>query len=276
MRAPGRQFRSDACLGHYARSSRNPAFTLVELLVVIAVIAILAAMLLPALNGAKASAYSTACKSKLRQMSLALKMYVADGGKYPLVTYWTNQHLISGVEWLVLLGPYYPIAWTNQAYHCPGYRGYITTPYEIQSIITSYSYLGSYGYNGTGASFWASGSDSNLGLGGLFAPPFYFARVIREAQVLVPSDMIAFGESLLYQAEVYPMATNLLWSGSDFLTISIPYLPAVKYPLRHGRNCNFVFADGHVEGILPSRIFNPTNSAARWNNDHQPHPERWR
>src|SRR2546426_10169292 len=62
---------------------RRDGFTLVELLVVIAVIAILAALLLPALAKAKASAQSAACKSNLRQLGLALNMYVDDWGKYP-------------------------------------------------------------------------------------------------------------------------------------------------------------------------------------------------
>src|SRR5439155_9511789 len=62
---------------------RRNGFTLVELLVVIAVIAILAALLLPALARAKASAKSAACKSNLRQLGLALSMYVDDYAKYP-------------------------------------------------------------------------------------------------------------------------------------------------------------------------------------------------
>src|SRR3989442_7150034 len=66
-------------------SRRYPwcAFTLVELLVVLAVIAILAALLLPTLARARASARSAACKSNLRQLGLALNMYVHDNGKYP-------------------------------------------------------------------------------------------------------------------------------------------------------------------------------------------------
>jgi len=62
------------------RNVLSRAFTLIELLVVISVIAILASLLFPAFGRAREAGRATACLTNLRQVGLALQMYVQDNG----------------------------------------------------------------------------------------------------------------------------------------------------------------------------------------------------
>lgn len=77
-------------------ANRLRGFTIVELLVVIAIIAILVAMLLPAIQSAREAARLTQCKNNLRQLGLALQSHDSAHGYFPLGVVATDDNLQNG------------------------------------------------------------------------------------------------------------------------------------------------------------------------------------
>src|SRR5437773_10301948 len=86
-------------------TSRNGrAFTLIELLVVIAIIAVLASMLLPALDRTKQKALATKCLSNEKQIALGYLLYASDHSDYlPLAA---HEGDAAPCQWFFEISPY--------------------------------------------------------------------------------------------------------------------------------------------------------------------------
>ncbi len=116
-------------MNHDRRKNDHPesgAFTLIEVLVVIGVIALLAAILLPVLTSARSAADSAGCRSNLRQLMLGMSIYVQQGGAYPQSMLWQDQLEPSvGASWPAANFDYISNSYLGprqSVWACPGYN----------------------------------------------------------------------------------------------------------------------------------------------------------
>jgi prepilin-type N-terminal cleavage/methylation domain-containing protein len=232
------------------------AFTLIELLIVIAIIAILASLLIPALSRSKEKAKNSICKSNLRQIGLGLAMYLNETSAYPHSHRIDTQNQKVTFWFQAILAQSAARSWTNGIFFCPLYQGPTRDykPFSADVLMPYIQPAGSYGYNANGTrGYLGLDYEIPLGLGPTVAP----IRV-PESSVKVPADMIAIGDSPGLQTLEYLYADS--------------YQPSSRH-----RSFNTLFCDDHVEqGKLGARNAKTATARTRWNNDHQPHPETWR
>jgi prepilin-type N-terminal cleavage/methylation domain-containing protein len=115
---------------HSGRSSTG--FTLIELLVVISVIALLLAILLPALQRVKKQANAVVCQSNLCQWGLCFKMYTDDNnGRF-------SNDVQYKYSWYTMLSPYYSDS--NDLLLCPMATKYSGNPYWIGSKFSTWGW----------------------------------------------------------------------------------------------------------------------------------------
>lgn len=103
------------------RSPVAPAFTLIELLVVVAVIAILAAMLLPAMAKAREKTKQVMCFGNLKQVYLASMLYASDNGgrMFPGVDTFNTVNCQGWADWQYWVSDLWPYLPIDKLYQCP-------------------------------------------------------------------------------------------------------------------------------------------------------------
>ena len=249
------------------------AFTLLELLVVIAVIAVLTALLLTSVRRAKATAQSAACKSNLRQLGLSLQMFLSDNHYYPVNPFQTKPLSLPNSERLWLgklvregLGISNPSTSFQRegVWRCPTAR-WSDTMLKGNDL----AQFTDYGYNDDKFSGkLPSDTASKFGLEGHYVPGADPALIsfspVLESEVVIPSDMMAIGDCFEGNALLMRRPMDFLEQCGNVLS-------------RHGGKANVVFCDDHVESTKLKSLFEDTSDLAlsRWNRDHQPHPEKW-
>ena len=209
-------------------------FTLIELLIVVAVIAILAAMLLPALNSAREKARGISCLNNHNTVAKAAQMYVSDNQDYFFpYSYWTGDASGSGSQ----------IIWWNRT------NGFINEYLQLKKPDTNVGYIlgrdtESYGYDRRSR----------------FACPSQDAR---SDQTFTINYFYGLDFVLVTKITQYRYPSRTLRT-SDYLDMQTTgaYNYAEKAPgsFRHKGSANVSFADGHTETLARNYVLARQNA----------------
>jgi prepilin-type N-terminal cleavage/methylation domain-containing protein len=216
----------------FSRNNRATAFTLIELLVVVAIIAILASLLFPAIARAKDKGKTAKCASNERQLILALTMYEQDQKYYPGT--WPRP------IWYMQLQPYLGRSATNEG------DGVFVCP-------SSYQKHGNKGLSDGGVwGFLAYAQNGYINNG---------ITTMSSANIADPEGTVMYADTDGWDAGLYPDGSpgNVCYRHSGGNERSAEMDRGVAGPKGAKRRANAVFIAGQVELIrkAPTRIFTP-------------------